>query len=729
MNKHPKIKAAKTRDGKVKLKAVVKIKAAHGDKKLPTFHIDLYSGAVMDLDGFFEPVVIDLQGDIRIAPQGVKVLLDHQTSQIVGHVDADGVDVSDSGITLDGVVSGTGPAAQEVVANAANGFPWEASAGGDPTRIEFIESGDSVNVNGQELAGPLNVVRALDLNEGSFVAFGADRNTAAEVAARKKERQAMNFQKWLKARGITEGDLSDDKKSLLKASYDAEQKQIKADAAADDPPADDPPADDPPADDPPADDPPADPVDADTPAALVSRAKKQIRAAASGEMKRIAAIKDIDGISAHPKLHAQAIDEEWTRDRTELAVLRAARPQASNQRTGGTDEERETSSRVLQASLCFSAGIHESKVKTMGFDDDIIEAAMTSKNRGATIQSAMESVMLYAGEGFSGSRKSREFIRQVLKASQKLEAAGFSSLSLPGILGNTANKAMVAAYTAVNTIWQQFCAIRSHQDFKTNTRYRLDSLGAFKKVAQSGELKHVGLDEGSFENSVETYGAIIALTRQTMINDDLGQFLQIPTLIGRMSALRVEEAVFVLLLANTGSFFAAGNNNLFTGAGSVLDIAGMTQAEQGFADMVDSNGKPVLINGKTLVTGTALKVAARQLFTELNLNESTTTDKPKIAVNPHQGKFDPFASPYVNNTNVTDQDDAAIANQSATRWYLFADPADRAAMAVAFLNGQAQPVIESAETSFETLGVQWRGYHDFGVGFEDPVAAISNAGV
>jgi len=719
LNDRPLIQANDTEPQQLAIKAAVDIQAREG--KRPTFTIDLYSGAPLRLAGFFDPVVIDLAGEIRQRPSGVKILRDHDPAQIVGH--ATDVQVNSDGIKVEGIVSGTGPAAKEVVENAKAGFPWEASIGGMPSRIEFIESGDEVEVNGQTLDGPLNVVRAMDMNEGSFVAIGADKNTAADVAAMqsKKEQTKMNFQKWLKAKGITEADCSEAVLKQLRAAFDVEQRQIAAQDGGGD--GDDSGDDD--ETDEASGDVDAD-VDAETePEGVTSSAGTQaIRANAGRELKRIAAIGKIEGISAD--LQARAIEGGWSLQKAELEVLRASRPQASSRRI--SDGEREGTAKVLTAALCMSAGIQEARVGKM-FDDKTMEAALSSQNRGASIQSVMDYVLQAAGDSYVGSRASNDYIRQVFESSQKLAAAGFTSLSLPGILGNTANKAMNAAYTAVNVIWNQFCAIRSHADFKVNTRYRLDSTGAFKKIGQDGELKHIGLDEASHTNQVDTYGALIALTRQTIINDDLGAFLQIPQLIGRMSALRIEEAVFALLLSNPSSFFSAGNGNLKTGAASALAIDGLTDAEQAFADMVDSNGKPVLVNGRTLISGTALKVDARRLFNDSALNETTTTNKAKTAVNPHQGKFEPFASPYVNNTNVTDQDGKAITGQSATAWWLFADPADRAAMAVAFLNGQQMPTIESAQTSFETLGVQWRGYHDFGVGMEDPNAAVQNNGV
>jgi hypothetical protein len=47
---------------------------------------------------------------------------------------------------------------------------------------------------------------------------------------------------------------------------------------------------------------------------------------------------------------------------------------------------------------------------------------------------------------------------------------------------------------------------------------------------------------------------------------------------------------------------------------------------------------------------------------------------------------------------------------------------------VAFLNGQESPTIETAEADFNVLGVQMRGYHDFGVALQDPRGGVKAKG-
>jgi hypothetical protein len=41
-----------------------------------------------------------------------------------------------------------------------------------------------------------------------------------------------------------------------------------------------------------------------------------------------------------------------------------------------------------------------------------------------------------------------------------------------------------------------------------------------------------------------------------------------------------------------------------------------------------------------------------------------------------------------------------------------------------FLNGVEAPTIESTDADFETLGVKFRGYHDFGVAMSEYLASV-----
>jgi hypothetical protein len=46
-----------------------------------------------------------------------------------------------------------------------------------------------------------------------------------------------------------------------------------------------------------------------------------------------------------------------------------------------------------------------------------------------------------------------------------------------------------------------------------------------------------------------------------------------------------------------------------------------------------------------------------------------------------------------------------------------------------FLNGRQNPVVEQADADFNQLGVQFRGYHDFGVAKQEPKAIVKSPAV
>jgi hypothetical protein len=441
-----------------------------------------------------------------------------------------------------------------------------------------------------------------------------------------------------------------------------------------------------------------------------------IRTEALAEVKRITAIRHVCA-GKHGDIEAKAIEEGWDATRTELEVLRASRPQGPAILTGS----KAPSASAIEAALCLSVRMPEEKVLAW-YGEQTVETAQSPDLRGMGLHELFYHVIQAAGKHTRPGRMNDDTIRTAFEADRTLRAAalGFSTISLSGILSNVANKALLESYSAIEAVAPRICAATDVNDFKQITRYRLTGQGTFEKVAPDGELKHAQLTEESYSNQVETYGKIISLTRQMIINDDLGAFLQIPRILGRQSALTVETAVFTLLLANPNSFFSTTNKNFFSGADTFLQISSLTTAEQLFLDQTDKDGKPILISPAILLVPSSLKVTAQQLMTETRVNETTTTDKPKPGNNPHAGKWIPLATPYLNNKS--------IPGFSATAWYLFANPADVAAMEIAYLRGQRTPVIESGETDFDTLGMKWRGYFDFGVNVQDFRAAVKSKG-
>jgi phage major head subunit gpT-like protein len=170
---------------------------------------------------------------------------------------------------------------------------------------------------------------------------------------------------------------------------------------------------------------------------------------------------------------------------------------------------------------------------------------------------------------------------------------------------------------------------------------------------------------------------------------------------------------------NNAAFFAAGNNNYLTGADTALSIDGLTKAEVAFLNQVDPDGKPLGIMPAVILVPTALSAMGTMLFKSVEIRDTTASTKYPIA-NPHAGKFRTEVSRYLSNAQYTGFSDKA--------WYLLADPTALPVIEVAFLNGQESPTIETADADFNVLGVQMRGYHDFGCALQDPKGGTKSKG-
>jgi len=643
----------------------------NGTPKLPRFTMVAYTGGPMRIAGWRYPVVVDLAG-LAIPSRSRPIRFGHDMQSGVGHTDS--IHVQDGKLLASGLVSRDTVAAKEIVASARNGFPWQASIGAAVEEFEFVKETQKTMVNGREFSGPLNVVRRSTLGEISFVDLGADGQTSASVAA-----SASPFDKEQSAMGETnntdaqtgERARSGDAGTAEAANGNREQAAASTAAAQ-----------------------PAGPTAA------------EIRAEAMAETNRIAKIRELCG-GQFTEIEAQAIREGWEVDQVALAVLRAGRPKApavhfrDDSVTGIT----------LEAACLLTARLPDVEKQ---FDEPTLDAASRRFRGGIGFQELLLEAAWangYTGRNFRESRKVLRFAFQ-----PELEA-GFSTIDIGGILSNVANKFLLDGFYSVERTWRNICATRNVSDFKTVTSYRLVGKDQYEQVAPGGELKHGTLGEESYTNKADTYGLTLTIDRRDIINDDLGA-ITTPRKLGRGSGSKIND-VFWTTFMNNSSFFAAGNNNYLEGADTVLSIDGLTKAEVAFMDQVDTDGKPIGIMPSIMLVPTALSAIGTQLYKSMELRDTTSSTKYPVS-NPHQGKFRVEVSRYLAN--------AAYQGNSSKAWYLLADPGDLPVIEVAFLNGQESPTIETADADFHVLGVQMRGYHDFGCALQDPRGGVKSKG-
>ena len=438
-----------------------------------------------------------------------------------------------------------------------------------------------------------------------------------------------------------------------------------------------------------------------------SSAVDEIRSHAAAEVTRIAAIRR-HCAGRFPEVEAKAISEGWDSTRCELEVLRANRP-----RTPAVHMHDKTiTSRVLEAACLMTGRVDQ--IDAM-FDDATLDAASDRFRGGIGLQELLLEAAWANGYTGRNFRDSRSVLRYAFNPTLE---AGYSTIDVGGILSNVANKFLLEGFFSVERTWRNITAVRNVSDFKTVTSYRLVGKDQYEQVAPGGELKHGSLGEEKYENKADTYGLMLSIDRRDIINDDLDAITTIPRKLGRGSGLKINDVFWSIFLANSG-FFKTANKNYITGASTALSIDGLTEGEITFMDQVDGDGKPIGVMPAILLVPPALSAIGSQLNKSMELRDTTSSTKYPIA-NPHQNKFRVEVSRYLSNSQYT--------GNSSKAWYLLSEATDLPVIEVAFLNGQESPTIETAEADFNKLGVQMRGYHDFGVALQDPRGGVKAKG-
>lgn len=303
---------------------------------------------------------------------------------------------------------------------------------------------------------------------------------------------------------------------------------------------------------------------------------------------------------------------------------------------------------------------------------------------------------------------------QTLSRTEIAQLAFQSTSDFPNILADVAGKTLRAGYEMVPPLWRQIAARRTAADFKAMKELTLDSSSRLEKVPESGEFHRGKLVEGKETWQLETYGKIIAITRQAVINDNLGAFTRTPQLLGQEVAMLEADTVFGIIttngnLADGAALFSSTHSNLVdSGATISVDELGETRALM--LKQTSPGGKPLNIQPRFLVVPAALAQLAEQ-YTSAGY---TASEPAKI--NPLAGRLTPII-------------DARLDTNSPKKWYLFADPnsPNATVLIYAYLEGQEGPYTET-RNGFDVDGVEIKIRHDFDAAAVDSRGAVQNDG-
>lgn len=625
------------------------------------------------------PIYIDL-ASAKIEENDIVVCLDHEPKARCGHarIESDGRQ-----LIARGVLSAATQHRDEVRGSAKDGFRWSVSIEGEypADRPVTLAAGKTATVNGRVVTGPAVIVRNAHIYGLSFVSRGADPSNSVTIAASAAsigERQMdPEFSAWLAENGFDAATLSDSQRTLLASTF--EQRTRTPAAGTDD---------------------------------VLGLSARRVEAQRRDQLRRLVHLAcdehpDAASVERIEALGRQAVEGNWEPRQLELSILKGLLGSGVQPWRGGNNNA-PTDDKVYVAALCMSAGLPN-------IDKQFDERTLDTVDRLHLRQMGLGQLILMsaARNGYSaqpGERLTTGNLSRVLEyafppaaALSQLRLSGSSTLDLPGILGNVANKELAAGFSEIPQPWTEVFPVKAVSNFYQRTVHNLLDNLEFQPLSNTGELKHGTLSEETYTRQAHSAGIVLSLSHEDLINDDTGVLAEARTRVGRGAASFLNRIVWTEFLDNS-SFFTAGRDNLLTGATTNLglDGVGLGLAVDKFYKMRTSaaDGKKSIAGPPVyLLVPPELMLTAERFYVSQNLvGGSTSIPDTNIFAN----KYKPIMVPELS--------DAAYAGSSAKAWYMLRSPNIAPGVVVSAIGGRVEPTVESVAPASNKLGIDIRAF-------------------
>ena len=415
-------------------------------------------------------------------------------------------------------------------------------------------------------------------------------------------------------------------------------------------------------------------------------------AAQNAERERVASV--IAACKGHEDIMAEAVRDGWTAERAELACLKAEKAAAEKARIEAgrpaapsiidLHASAPKDAKTVAAAACMGAAMPDSTVEAQFRGVDLDAAHDIGVTRLSDIFAA------FGYEYRPGNGASME----------KALRAAFSNADIPNVLSNVAHKFALAGFGAVGEDWRKVSRAVPVTDFKAVKGVRLVMGGLLKPLAKGGELRHVDLSDEARSIQAATKGSIIGITREDLINDDLGVLSTIPERFGQMAGRTINKDVFGAI-SRTDSDYGANTSG-------ALNVANLAKAYNLALGITDLNGDYLGAMPNVILASPSNYLSALNIYQS---EQITGTSSEKGKNNVMRGLLAPITSQFLG---------------SGTAYWLFNSAFPL--VDVAFLNGRTTPVVETAEADFNQLGIQMRCYFDYGAAAGELKAAVYSTG-
>jgi hypothetical protein len=281
---------------------------------------------------------------------------------------------------------------------------------------------------------------------------------------------------------------------------------------------------------------------------------------------------------------------------------------------------------------------------------------------------------------------------------ERVRGDGFLTISdFPAAMLAIARATLTDGYTGAPRTFPQWARRTTLPDFRPMYRIALGTGPKLLQVPEHAEYQHGKYDIHVETAQLKTWGRIIALTRQAIINDDLSAFNRIPQQFGYAAAQMEGDVVYTILTSNPvmadgNALFSAAHKNIAPAA--FITLQSMTAARILMANQTSTEGGFLGLTPMFLICGPSLETEAYQ-FT----NTTIVPTAPSGVIPQYFKSLQVVVDPRITDNT----------------WFLAANPGQVDTVEYQYLEGApiGGPTLESKE-GWDIDGVEYKAREDFG---------------
>ncbi len=274
---------------------------------------------------------------------------------------------------------------------------------------------------------------------------------------------------------------------------------------------------------------------------------------------------------------------------------------------------------------------------------------------------------------------------------QRADAAYHTQGAFPNLLLDVTNKALLKGYEESPPTWNQWARTApAVKDFKEINKIKFSESPNLQHVPENQPYPEARLSDAREKYSVEKFGSSFTCTWELIINDDLDALSRIAQLQGAAARRTQNQTVYNVLFDNATmadgvALFDAGHSNVGTGA---LSVASLNAAYTAMRLQKGLDGTTNLnISPSFLIIPASIEASAYQL---LNSTADPSVGGDTTGSSGVANIYGPSGA-----RNLTVVVDPLLDGNSTTKWYLAAQNSMVDTVELSFLSGENTPVLEN----------------------------------